>query len=130
MCGVGCFELTLKELFTEFANLLPKLDPNSPAHAADLRYRQCITPVLMLAATSIGLHENVATMLGDRTLADMKTLTPGEAYYESTSTAFPHSVEKRQRQVILVYHAAARSLDAEHDSQSGSPGPVESELNT
>ena len=29
-----------------------------------------------------------------------------------------------------AYHAAARSLDAELDSQPGSPGPVESELNT
>ena len=60
----------------------------------------------------------------------MKTLAPGTAYSESTPTAFSHSVEKRHKQVNPAYHAAARSLDAELDSQPGSPGPLESELNT
>ena len=59
----------------------------------------------------------------------MKTLAPGKAYSESTSTALSHSVAKRQEQVSPAYHAAARSLDAELGSQPGSPGPVESELN-
>ena len=49
---------------------------------------------------------------------------------ESTLTAFSNPVEKRLNQVSPAYHAAARSLDAELDSQPGSPGPVESELNT
>ena len=31
------FKRTCKGLFTEFANQLPKLDPNNPAHAADIR---------------------------------------------------------------------------------------------
>ena len=57
--------------------------------------------------------------LGDRTPADMKTLAPGVAYSESASTAFSHSVEKRQEQVSLAYHAAAMSLDAELGSQPG-----------
>eukprot|EP00614_Pseudopedinella_elastica_P000730 CAMPEP_0172594800 /NCGR_PEP_ID=MMETSP1068-20121228/14298_1 /TAXON_ID=35684 /ORGANISM="Pseudopedinella elastica, Strain CCMP716" /LENGTH=95 /DNA_ID=CAMNT_0013393031 /DNA_START=12 /DNA_END=296 /DNA_ORIENTATION=+ len=95
MGGVGGYRHTYKGLFTGFINQLPKLDPNSPAHAADLRYRQGIIPDLMLDATSIDLPENVAKMLGDRTLADMKTLVPGKAYSEFTSTAFSHSVEKR-----------------------------------
>ena len=60
----------------------------------------------------------------------MKTLAPGIAYSESASAAFSHSVEKRQEQVSPAYRAAARSLDAELGSQPGSPGPVESELNT
>ena len=55
-------------------------------------------------------------MLGDRTLADMKTLAPGKVYSESASTAFCHSVKKRKEQVNPAYHAAARSLDAELDS--------------
>ena len=55
---------------------------------------------------------------------------PRTAYFESTSTDFPHSVEKRQKQVSSAYHAAASLLDAKLDSQPGSPGPVESELNT
>ena len=69
-------------------------------------------------------------MLGDCTLADMKTLAPGTAYSEPASTTPSHAVEKRQKQVSPAYHAAARSLDAELGSQPGSPGPVESELNT
>ena len=38
--------------------------------------------------------------------------------------------QKRQGQVSPDYRATARSLDAELDSPPGSPGPVESELNT
>ena len=79
MGGVGGFKRTCKGLFTEFANQLPELDPNSPAHAADLRYRQGIIPDLMVDATSLNSSENVASTLGDRTLADMKTLAPGTA---------------------------------------------------
>ena len=81
-------------------------------------------------ATPIDLPENVAHELGNRTLADVKTFAPGEAYSESTSTAFSHCVEKEQKQVSPAHHAAARSLDAELDSLPGSPGPVESELVT
>ena len=39
MGGIGGFKLTFKGLFTEFANELPELDPNGPAHAAALRFR-------------------------------------------------------------------------------------------
>ena len=39
MGGVENYKLTCKGLFTEFANQLPKLNPNNPAHAEDLRYR-------------------------------------------------------------------------------------------
>ena len=53
MGGVGGFKRTCKELFTEFANQLPELDPNSPAHAAALRYRQGAIPDVMLDATSM-----------------------------------------------------------------------------
>ena len=60
----------------------------------------------------------------------MKILSPGAAYSESTPAAFSDSIETRQEQVNPAYHAAARSLDAELDSQPGSPGPVKSELNT
>ena len=48
----------------------------------------------MLDFASIDLPENVAKILGGRTLADMKTLAPGVAYSESTSAAFSHSVVK------------------------------------
>ena len=82
----------------------------------------------MVGATSIDLLESLSKTLGDRTLADVKALAPGTAYSRSTSTALSHSVEKRQKQVRSAYHAAARSLDAELDSQPGSPGPDESEL--
>ena len=68
--------------------------------------------------------------LGDRTFSDMKTLALGAAHFESTSAAFSHSAEKRQKQVSPACRAAARSLDAELDAQPGSPWPVESELNT
>ena len=83
----------------------------------------------MLDIRSIDLPENAAKMLGDRTLVDIKTLTPGSANPESTSAALSHSVEKRQKQVSPAYHAAARSLESELDSKPGSSGPVESELN-
>ena len=68
MGGVGGFKRTCKGLFTEFVNQLPKPDPNGPAHAADLRYRQGIIPDLMLDATSINFSENVAKTLGDTLL--------------------------------------------------------------
>ena len=121
MGGVGGFKRNCKELFTEFVNQLPKLDPSNPALAADLRHRKGIIPDLMPDATSLNPSENVANMLGDRTLADMKALEPGEAHSKSTSAAFSHSAEKRQKQVSPAYHAAARSLDAELDSQPCSP---------
>ena len=60
----------------------------------------------------------------------MKAFAPGAAYYVSTSTAFSHSIEKRQKQVSRAYHAAARFVGAELESQPFSPGSVESELNT
>ena len=83
----------------------------------------------MLGATSIDLPGNVAKMLGGGTLAGIKALAPGAANCGSTSAAFSHPAEKRQKQVNPSYHAAARSLDAELDSQPSSPGPVEFELN-
>ena len=80
----------------------------------------------MVDTRSMDPSENLAKTLGDRTLAEMKTLAPGAVRSESTSTAFSHSAEKRQKQVSPAYHAAARSLDAELDLDSlpGSPGPV------
>ena len=130
MSGVGGFKRTCKGLFTELANRLPEPDPKSPAHAAALRCRQSITPDLVLDLAPIDLPENAAGTLGDRTLVDMKALTPWEAYSEFTSAAFSYSVEKRQKQVSPACPAAAKSLDVEIDSQPGLPGPVESELST
>ena len=60
----------------------------------------------------------------------MKTLASGEACSESSSTGFSHSVEKQLKQVSPAYLAATRSLDAELNSQPGSPGQVVSELNS
>ena len=54
----------------------------------------------------------------------------GSSAGTSTSTAISQYVEKRQKQDSPAYHAAAGSLDAELDSAPGSPGLVESELNT
>ena len=122
---VGGFKRTCEGPFTGFANQLPELDPNSPAHATALRFRQGITPDLMID-TRLGRSENLAKTLGDRTLADMKALAPGAAYPKSTSTTFSLTVEKRKKQVSPAYHAAARSLGVELDSQPGSPGPAES----
>ena len=87
-------------------------------------------PDVLIDTRSMDPSETVAKTLGDRILADMKSLAPGEAYSESTSTAFSYSIEKRHKQVSPAYRAAARSIDAELDSQPGSPGPVESENNT
>ena len=80
MGGVGGYRHTCKGLFAEFIYQLLKLDPNSPTYAEDLRFRQGIIPDLFLDVTPIDLPENVAKMLGDRTLADMKTLAPGTVY--------------------------------------------------
>ena len=44
MGGVGGYRRTCKGLFTEICNLLPKLDPNNPVHAEDLRFRKGIIP--------------------------------------------------------------------------------------
>ena len=82
----------------------------------------------MIDTRSMDPSETVAKKREGRTLADMKAHAPGAAYSESTSTAFSHSAEKPLKQVTSVYHAAARSLAAELGPQTGSPGPVESEL--
>ena len=50
------------------SNQPPKPDPNKPAHAAYLRYRQGTIPSFMLDATSLYPPEIVAKMLGDRNL--------------------------------------------------------------
>ena len=51
MGAVGGFKHTCKGLFTDFGNQLPELDPNNPAHAADLLYRQGITSDFILDAS-------------------------------------------------------------------------------
>ena len=50
MSGVGGFKRTCNGHFAEFANQLLELDPDSPAQAEALRYRQGIIPDLMLDA--------------------------------------------------------------------------------
>ena len=80
MMSAGGFKRACKGLFTGFANQLPELDPNSPAHASALRYRQGAIPDLMLDTALIYLPENVAKALGDRTHADMKALAREEAF--------------------------------------------------
>ena len=44
MGGVRGYKQNFKGLITEFINHIPKLDPNSPAYAGDLRLRQGIIP--------------------------------------------------------------------------------------
>ena len=63
------------------------------------------------------------------TLADLKTLAPGQAYSESTSTGFSETVKKREVQVHEDYHKAAKKLDGQLGSRVGTIGPVESEMN-
>ena len=69
------------------------------------------SPDLMLDTRPIDLSEYAAITLRHRTLVDMKALAPGTAHPESTSTAFSHTAEKRQKQGSPAYHASARSLD-------------------
>ena len=47
--GVGGYRHTCKDLFSKFINQLPKLDPNSPDYAGDLRFRQGIISDFTLA---------------------------------------------------------------------------------
>ena len=70
-------------------------------------------------ASNCRYHTQNWTHLGPK-----KTDITGIACFESTSTAFSHSAEKRQEQVSPAYHAAARSLNADLSSQPGSPGTV------
>ena len=91
MGGAGGYRHTCKGLFTGFINQLPKLDPNNPDYAEDMRFRQGTTPDFMLDATSINLPGIFSKIIGNRTFADMKTLAPRTAYSESASTAFSHS---------------------------------------
>ena len=131
MGGVSGYKRTRKGRFTEFANQLPEPDPDSPSNAAALRYQQGINHDPVLDTASIDLPENSAKTPGGRTLAVINTpVAPRAAYSESTLTTLSHFVEKRQKQVSPAYHTAARSFDSELGSQPGSPGPVESELNT
>ena len=61
----------------------------------------------------------VPKTLGGRALADMKTLAPGTKCHESTSAAFSHAAEKRQKRASPDCHTAARFLKAELDPPSG-----------
>ena len=127
MGGVGGFKCTCKGLFTgTVVNQLSKLDPYNRGPAVPTGNHPRSHARCHFAEP---LRER-RLMLGDRNLVVMRSLTSGAAYSESTWTAFSHFVEKRQKQVSPAYHATARSLDTELDSQPGSPGPVESELNT
>ena len=128
MGDFGGFKRTYNELYTR-TNQLPEPDPDNPAHAESQRYRQGIIPGPMLNATSVDLPGNVAKTPGDRALADRKSFAPGIAYSESTSITYSHPVEKRQKLISPVRHTTARSLYVELDSQPGSLGLVESELN-
>ena len=68
MGGVGGYKCTCKGPFTEFANRLPELNPDSTSDAEFLRYRQGIITDLMIDAKSIN----------DRnTPAPITTLRPG-----------------------------------------------------
>ena len=85
----------------------------------------------MLDATSIDLPKNSAkNYRRPYSCWHDDHCARGSAYSESTSTAYSHSVVKRQKQISPAYHAAVWSLDAGLDSHPGSPGPVESELST
>ena len=77
MGGVDGFKRAWKGLITEFANQLSELDPNSPAYAAAVRFRQGPIHDLMIDTRSMNPSEDVAQTLGDRTIADMETLAPG-----------------------------------------------------
>ena len=130
MGGVSGFKHTYKGLFTEVANRLPELDPDGPAHAEALRYRQSIVADLMLDAASLDLSGSLAKTLGDGTPVDMKAFVPGdEAIGIHIGTLTPRRRETAGRsqprlpRCGQVHRRGARS-------QPGSPEPVESELST
>ena len=83
MGGVGGFKRACNGFFTKFVNQLPDFDPISPAHGAALRFRQSTILDLTIDTQSMDPSEDVAKILGDHILADMKTLAPGVAYSES-----------------------------------------------
>ena len=50
-------------IFIEFINYLLELDPNNPAHAAALRFRQGTNPDLMIDTRSMDSSGNVSKSL-------------------------------------------------------------------
>ena len=73
----GGFKRTCMELFTEFVNQLPELDPKNRSHVGALRNRQEIIAGIMPGATSLDLSASAANSLGNRIIAEMQTLSPG-----------------------------------------------------
>ena len=73
------------------------------------RWLQGIIPDLIIGALYLEhLEEGAHARFGDATtLADVKTLAPGQAYSESPSTAFGSSVQKRADKVHEDYHKTA-----------------------
>ena len=99
MGSVGGFKRNFKGLFTEIANQLPELDPNNPAHAASVRFRQGIIPDLMTKTRSMRPFENAAKTVGGRTLADMKTLALGAFAFALLFSRFDNLARSELSQV-------------------------------
>ena len=82
----------------------------------------------MLETTSFVLPEGGSESFGDFSLCDWKTISPGTAYSETTSTDTANAVKKRQGKASPDYPTAAGELDGMFGTPAGSIGPVESEL--
>ena len=59
------------------------------------------------------------------THGDIRALAPGQAYWESSSTTFGASVQKRADRVHMDYHKAAMKLDAKLGTHADATGPAE-----
>ena len=94
MGGVGGFKRTCKGPLLSSPTNSPRSTPTTLPMPRPYGSDRESPPYLMLDTRSLELSENVAKTPGGRTIADMKALAPGDAYSESTSAAFSHSVEK------------------------------------
>ena len=56
-------------------------------------------------------------------LGDVKALSPGQAYLESSITAIGEFVEKRADSVHEEYHIVAKKLDAKLGTHADATGP-------
>ena len=90
-----------------------------------------LIPDFVTYTTGKNIEGRPKTLFGDaQTLCDVKSLAPGQAYSESTSTNPADAVKKRESQVTKDYHKAAKKLDEKLGTVPGTIGPVETEMNT
>jgi hypothetical protein len=116
---------TCKNLFSHL------LSPNADLSDTNSRHLQGIIPDLLIDASRLFTASPEESLHGRITLADVKTLAPGNAYTTHPNLLPNEAATKRALAVNTQYHSHAQSLDRNIlGTPANTLGPIERELNT